>query len=277
MSLNRTLSEMKAALMDITLERTETLPQVPSIDLEELFPGWQSTSIKDHSPRQWTEIFRNASFGSSIIPNHTTTSSTHEGSGMTRDANMLEMLHMEEAYNPNNMDTVPVDELFLHGKDQPQLMDDENPQHVPRMSVERKKRIRSIFDDRIVLSRAEMFLTAEEIERADLSNGKKPKQLKEDQILSLINAPLLQCKALQYNCTGSLLAELMPNAMTMERGSPPLDCTPFKHETIYEEVEMVRAPSDSTSNIHSFPWSNLDSLSGSDVRRQHGSIPTTSE
>ena len=75
------------------------------------------------------------------------------------------MLPMEEAYNPNNMDTVPVDDLFLHGKDQPQLMDNENPQKVPRMSVERKKRIRSIFDDRIILSRAEMFLTAEEIER----------------------------------------------------------------------------------------------------------------
>ena len=71
-SLNRTLSEMRAALKDITLERTETLPQVPSIDLEELFPGWQSTSSKIHSSRQWSEIFRNASFGSSITtkPHH---------------------------------------------------------------------------------------------------------------------------------------------------------------------------------------------------------------
>lgn len=137
-------------------------------------------------------MFRHASLGSSILPGHTTTSSAQEGFRAASDVNALEMLPMEEHVD---MHTVPLDDLFMHGRDQPQLMDNESPQNVPRMSAERRKRTRGIFDDRIILSRAEMFLTAEEIGQADLARIKRQKQLNEDQIMALINAPLLKCMA----------------------------------------------------------------------------------
>ena len=265
-------------MKDITLEKTDTLLQVPSIDLEELFTGWQPTSLRDHSSKQLSEIFRHASFGSSVMLGHTTTSSIHEGLRTASDGNAPEMHLMEELDYLNNPYTVPLDELFLQGGDQHPLMESDDPQNVPRMSVERRKRVRNMFDDRIALSRAEMFLTTEEIEEADYSRVKKLRQMKEDQVLAFINTPLLKCKTLQTNLKGPLLDELMPTTVMIPRrveGSPSFTCTPFNHDPGYEPVEMLRAVSDSTSNIQPLPWSSFDSVPGSDVKKRH-SI-TTSE
>lgn len=263
---------MKAAVKDITLEKTDTLLQVPSIDAEELLTGWQSISPRDHPSKQSSEIFRHASFSSGIRPGHTTTSSVHEGFGNLFDVNAPEMLPIEELGYPSNEYTVPPDELFLQGGDQHPLMDSEDPQNVPRMSAGRKKRSRSMFDDRIVLSRADMFLTTEEIEGADFFRGKKPKQMKEDQVLALINTPLLKCKALQTKFEGSLLNELMPATIVIScKGEelPFINHTPFNHDIGYEPVEMLRAISDSTSNIQPLPWSSFDSVPGSGIRKRH--------
>ena len=255
---------------DITLEKTATLLQVPSIDLEELLADKQSTAAKSHSPRQLSEIFRHTSFGSVAMPSHTTTSSLREGFRSASEVNAPEMYPVEELDYPNNEYTVPLDELFFQQNDQLPLMGSEDPQNVPRMSAGEGKRSRSMFDDRIVLSRAEMFLTAEEIEEADLFRIKRPKQMKEDQVLALIDAPLLACNALQINFTGPLLAELMPKTVVVSRtgeDAPPLDYTPFNPDFGYEPVEMLRAISDSTSNVQPLPWSSFGSVPGSDAKK----------
>jgi hypothetical protein len=270
--LIRQLGEVRAAVKDITLERTDTLLQVPSIELEELLAGWQSTSPRDHSSRQLSEIFRHASFGSSVMPGHTNTSSIREGLRTVSDVNAPEMQNPEQLDYLNNAYTVPLDELFLQGRDQHPLIESEEPQNVPRMSVEGRKRVRNMFDDRIALSRVEMFLTTEEIEEADFSRVKKAKQMKEDQVLALINNPLLKCKALYINSKGPLLDELMPTTITISHrmeGSLSINYTPFNHDTGYDPVEVLRAVSDSTSNLQPLPWSSFDSVPASDVRKRH--------